>query len=508
MSTENIKKTSGKSNDPYRTIVEKANEAIVVTQHDKIVFANAKAAEQSGYTITELTKIPFMKLIYPPDQELIKNNYESSVKDKSALHVFSFRLVTKNSTVKWMEISTALVDWENEAATLCFISDISEKVNIKRQRDDMEQKALMASHLTAVGEMASGIAHEINNPLTSIVLFSQLLLEESLSDSVKRDVKAIHDSALRATNTIRRLLAFARQQLLEKSYIDVNEVLEVTIELRKYSLETSNIKVTMDLDVGLPITLADSEQLQQVFLNIILNAETELKESKGKGNIFIKTEQKDKFIRISIKDDGPGIPKEYLRKIFDPFFTTREVGQGTGLGLSVCHGIISEHGGRIYAESTLGKGATFFIELPIIGKESSEFKADTSPETIPANKGKVLIVDDEQSILNALGRLLNREGHKTETTDNCHDAIKLIKNNNYDIILLDIKLPDMSGIDLYEVMEKMNPSLLKKIIFITGDNMDILTQKFLEKTKARFFAKPFDYKVLIREINSLLINTQ
>ena len=245
------------------------------------------------------------------------------------------------------------------------------------EKKEVEQKAQMASRLATVGRLALGIAHEINNPLTGVIGFSQLLMQRDIPMDIKGDVETIHDGAQRAASIISRLLAFARWNKPQRVYADINEIIEATLALRAYEMETGNINVTTQLDPDLPGTMADGGQLQQVFLNVILNAETEMKLAYGRGNLFIKTETIVNTIHISFKDDGPGIAEENLDKIFDPFFTTREVDEGAGLGLSICHGIITEHGGKIYVQSNSGKGATFIVELPLVTE--SEQTGTTEP---------------------------------------------------------------------------------------------------------------------------------
>jgi len=213
------------------------------------------------------------------------------------------------------------------------------------------------------------MAHEINNPLTSIIGLTETMMQKGLSENIREHLKIVNDGAQRIAVIVSRLLAFARQQKPERTYVDVNEVIEATLALRAYALETGNIKVTSKLATDLPRTMANAGQLQQVFLNIILNAEYDMKSAHDRGTLLIKTENIDNTIRISFKNDGPGIARENLDKVFEPFFTTKPVGQGTGLGLSVCHGIVTAHNGQIYVRSQLGKGATFIVELPIVAKE-------------------------------------------------------------------------------------------------------------------------------------------
>ena len=245
---------------------------------------------------------------------------------------------------------------------------------IERKRAEERERQLqlqlnLSNRLASLGVIASGVAHEINNPLASVIGFVQLLMQKDIPENTREVVKIVNDSAQRVADIVKSLLTFAQQQKLERTYINVNEIIQATLAMRTYPMEASNIMVTTQLAPGLPRIMADDGQLQLVFLNLILNAETEMKSAHGGGNLLIKTETIDNTIRISFTDDGPGVTETNLVHLFDPFFTSREVGKGTGLGLSVCHGIITEHGGTIYVNSELGKGATFVVELPIVTEE-------------------------------------------------------------------------------------------------------------------------------------------
>ena len=388
--------------------------------------------------------------------------------------------------------------------------DITESKRAEEERGQLEQKAQLASRLASVGEMAAGIAHEINNPLTSVIGYSQLLSDrDDISEDVRMDLKAIDEGAQRVAGIIKRLLTFARQTRPERTLASVNELITNTLDLRAYHLRTNNIKVTTELATDLPITTADPAQLQQVFLNIIVNAETAMKLARGKGKLLIKTEEVNGTIRISFKDNGPGIARENLARIFDPFFTTREVGQGTGLGLSICHGIIAEHKGRIWVESEMGKGSTFIMELPIV-IESTRLEvvepAGKKPQKVP--RAKILVVDDEPSTLEFLSRLLTNEGHEVDTVGNATEAFEMVKNKRYSLILLDIKMPGASGIELYGRMQKIAQSFAERVIFITGDIMGTDTEAFLSRTKAPYLTKPFDVNQLKKKIEHFLTGGQ
>ena len=230
-----------------------------------------------------------------------------------------------------------------------------------------------------------------------------------------------------------------------------------------------------------------------------------MKLAHGRGNLLIKTETTGSNIRVSFADDGPGIAKENLNKIFDPFFTTREVGGGTGLGLSLCHGIIAEHNGRIYVRSRLGRGATFVVKLPVVVEDKQlELPEPTADGTERAAEARILVVDDEPAILQLLERVLTGEGYEVETVDSADGALAKIKSEQYNLILLDIKLPGMSGIELYKRIQGMAGSLASMVIFITGDVIGAGTRDFLSRTRAPYITKPLDIEQLKREINGKL----
>ncbi len=244
----------------------------------------------------------------------------------------------------------------------------------RKQAEERERRLQvqlsLSNRLASLGLMVEGFAHEINNPLASVIGFAQMLAYEDIPENAREDVKTIEDNARRVVDIMTNLLAFARQQKLERTYINVNDTVMAALEMLGHPLEGSNIIITTRLDPALPSTMADGALLQQAFLNLVINAETEMKLAHGKGNLLILTELTSDTIQVSFNDDGPGIAQANLVHLFDPFFSTRGVGQGRGLGLSVCYGIIADHNGRINVESQLGKGSLFTVELPVVPEES------------------------------------------------------------------------------------------------------------------------------------------
>jgi signal transduction histidine kinase len=233
----------------------------------------------------------------------------------------------------------------------------------------MQEQLMAQDRLASIGQLVSGVAHEVNNPLTSVIGFSELLLKSELPDDVKADLKIINDEAMRTSSIVKNLLTFARKQPEGKAPVDLNEQIQRVLDLRDHEQKVNNIQVIRRLASDLPEVTGNASQLQQVFFNIVINAEFFMLQAHQKGNLTVTTERAGDFARISFADDGPGISEENMHSLFSPFFTTKAVGKGTGLGLSICYGIITEHGGRIYAETEPGQGATFIVELPI--KEES-----------------------------------------------------------------------------------------------------------------------------------------
>lgn len=338
-----------------------------------IVSWNPAAETILGYSAAEAMK-KTLECIIPQRllgvyQEII---HRADLAAKSHTVVKSVELagLRKDGTEFPAEISISVCKILQDTSYISVINDVSERTEAENQRRKQEQEAQLANRLTTVSDMAGGIAHEMNNQLTSVIGFSQLLAQrEDASENVKDYASIISDAGQRIATIVDKLLTFSHQHEPQREYVNINDIIEVALKLQAHRLEAGNIKTITNLDPDLPLTMADAAQLQQVFLNIITNAATEMQLAQGSGKLIVKTERIDNSIRASFVDDGPGIAEGNMGRIFNPFFTTREVGKGLGLGLSICYAIITEHNGRIYAKSKQGYGATFIIELPLIAKE-------------------------------------------------------------------------------------------------------------------------------------------
>jgi two-component system NtrC family sensor kinase len=309
-----------------------------------------------------------LSTVHPDDRQLVRKEAIKRLKSGSS-SPYEFRTVTKSGETRVVVETVASIQYKGKRASLGSHMEITELKQAEEREKELQRELYLSSRLASIGELAAGVAHQLNNPLTGVLGFSQRLLKKSTDEESSQDLRKIYGEAERAAKIVQNLLTFARRRQPKKEYSDINNVVQSALELRAYELKTSNIEVTTNLASGLPKIMLDFHQIQEVFLNLILNAEQAMTEANGGGKLAIKTEKNKKYVRCTFSDDGPGIPPENLYNVFDPFFTTKGERGGTGLGLSVCHGIIGEHGGKIYAKSKPRKGATFFVELPITTKE-------------------------------------------------------------------------------------------------------------------------------------------
>jgi len=372
--------------------------------------------------------------------------------------------------------------------------------NMTEQRA-IEVQLIQSDKLAALGEMIAGVAHEINNPLTTIMGQSELLgLSKDLVKSQKSSKLILHE-AHRAARIVKNLLIFSRSHLPEKVPVIINELIEQTLELWNYQIKVSNIEIDKYYNAQIPSILVDYYQIQQVIFNLIQNSQQAIASENKPGSIRIHTDIiNDRFVRIVFEDNGPGIPAEHLKKIFNPFFTTKTVGKGTGLGLSITYGIITAHGGTITCQSEANKGTIFIIDLPI-DSEGTPMVIDTEETELPSlPPHKIVVIDDETGILNFIKEALENKGHQVSIFADGGEALQYIKNHDFDVVFCDIKMPLPSGMDIFHSLSDENK---KKLIFITGDLVNLQTKQFVDKSNRPCVMKPFTSVNLIKALLEL-----
>jgi two-component system NtrC family sensor kinase len=398
---------------------------------------------------------------------------------------------------------TFTLDRNDEIGSLAVTLD-EMKTKLKSSYDLLLQSEKMA----LMGRIVAGIAHELNNPLTIVIGNIQLMLMRERNEKSVESLSRIQDGAERASKIVKNLLTFARQDKPERKLTSVNAIIRKSVELRSYELRVNNIEVSTELLENLPETMADPHQLQQVFLNLIVNAEQAMIEAHSKGLLRISTRMSDGKILIFFSDDGPGISHENVHRIFEPFFTTKAVGKGTGLGLSICQGIVVEHGGKIDVESTVGRGTTFVVELPIQKWiPDAPIAVPDAGRTLPASKRRILVVEDEIQIRQLLQEVLKSLGHQVEVAGNGRDALGMIELKDYDLILIDVKMPEMSGSEFFAAIKRKGTALERRVVFVTGDLMNAETLQFVEGSGRPWLGKPFDLASVTKTISDCLNET-
>lgn len=493
------------SEERYRTILEDMGDGYFEADRaGNITFFNDSLCRLLGYPKEELKGMNYKAFTPKENVEAVYKVFNQVYQMGKPLEQVQAELIRKDGSRRFSEVSASLL--RNQKGDIIGFRGIHRDIT---ERKEAEQQLLTASKLASVGELAAGIAHELNNPLTGIIGYAQLLSDrQNVSQDIKKDLDRIYYESQRAARIVQNLLGFARRHEPQKTYFDVNEFIEKTLELRNYQLRTSNIGVYTNLAPNLPQILADYHQMQQVILNILINAEHAIAQTKHRGKITITTSMVEGYIKISIDDNGPGISKENISKIFDPFFTTKEVGSGTGLGLSVCHGIITQHGGKIYVQSQQGRGTTVNIELLLAVKGQAIVKekvvvAENRPHRLKAT-GHILIIDDEPAICDILTRALSEEGYTTDSVSNARTALEKIAGNSYELCIIDLKMPQMSGKELYESMKRSYPSSAERVVFITGDTITPATENFLTSTGKPYLIKPFNSNQLVELVEETL----
>jgi len=403
-----------------------------------------------------------------------------------------------------LELNASLLKDENDATTgtVWVGRDVTELKSAQLQ-------LLQAKKLSSIGEVISGVAHELNNPLSGVLGFSQLLVARHPDSPVTRDVEKIYESAQRCQKIVKNLLSFARVHKPERKYLGINGIIDKTLELRRYQLQVNDIEVVRDFDPDLPRTMLDFHQVQQVLLNLINNAQHAMMALRDRpGCLTVRTRVVGDMIELQVADNGEGMTQDTLERVFDPFFTTKELGRGTGLGLSVSYGIVKEHGGRIYARTHSGNGSTFVIEFPVRQDSVHPEETGENPErhelAHPGSGSRLLVVDDEPMILDLIVDLFQDQEVQVDTAGNGSEACRKISQQAYDVVLTDVRMPQMNGLDLYTEILGMRPEMRGRVIFMTGDLIDEEISGFLSQVDAVSIPKPLDVPSVLAAVAETL----
>jgi two-component system NtrC family sensor kinase len=382
---------------------------------------------------------------------------------------------------------------------------------VERYRDysydrDLPARLLQTDKLAALGQMVAGIAHELNNPLTTIMGYGHLLLERQLDAKALGEAHRICQEAERAARVVRSLLMLARESKLERTVVHLNEIVERTLRLCSYDLQRSGIAVELDLDPQLPPTLANPVQLQQVVLNLVVNGQQAIVESGNPGRIALRTRHASERLLLHVEDNGPGIPPDLHDRIFDPFFTTKPVGVGTGLGLSIVNGILRQHGGEIQVASMPGAGATFTASFPISTGRVDPQHRRTGPDDRPPSS-RILVAEDEPGVAQLIHDVLSGEGHQVDLATDGEEALERVKAAEYDLVICDWRMRNLDGPQLYRSLGNGNGNghARDRLLLISSDPTICSSSEFLRETRPACLTKPFLLPELKSSVAALLL---
>jgi PAS domain S-box-containing protein len=416
---------------------------------------------------------------------------------------YLLRLRRVDGAAMWVEV-TARAEPVGASSTLrieAMMRDVTERKKLQDQARDLYHQLSQAEKLAALGQTMSGVAHELNNPLATILACAERLNGHRLDERTRRDLDAIHNAAERAARIVRNLQTFARRRHTTRTTVDVNHVVRETLALRAYEQRAANVTIIDALAAGLPPVFVDPHQIQQIVLNLVINAEQAMLDAHGRGTLVLRSWQdlaRD-AVMVEVCDDGPGVPEEVQPKVFDPFFTTKVVGKGTGLGLTVAYAIAQEHGGRITVRSVAERGASFVLELPVSG--NSVKPLETAPnQTLPAvpRGTRALVIEDELALGEAVAAALADEGFRPDRALDGEEALRKVRERHYDVIICDLKMPKVDGMTFFREVSAKMPHVARRLIFVTGDVAGTDAERFLEDSGCRWVPKPFRLRDLVR----------
>ncbi|MGM0665607.1 MAG: PAS domain S-box protein [Thermodesulfobacteriota bacterium] len=618
------------SEQKYRILVENANQAIFVVQDLKLVFFNLKTTELMGYPDEELRSKPFIEFIHPDDRKMVIDRHVRRLKGEELPHIYSFRILHKDGSIRWGELNAVLINWNGNSATLNFLSDITERKQTedalveseqryralyestlnpiaiistdgryfdanpaflkfvgktKEQLLEMRafdfapsnkkesqqinhkklwksggtietaylingeeklleltitpflyqnQKAILgtgrditestklqsqlrqAQKMESIGTLAGGIAHDFNNILSIIVGNTELAMLDLPKWSPAQDnLKEVREATFRARELVKQILLFARQKEHAVSNIHLEPIVKESLKMLRASM-LSMVEIRENIEEGLPPVLADPSQIQQIIMNLFTNAGQVMEEEGGTLTFTLDSAELEtplytlsallppgRYLRMQVLDTGPGIPSENLERIFDPFFTTKGVGEGTGLGLAVVHGIVQNHKGGITVETEEGRGTVFTVYLPASEVESVEVTAEEKTE-LPRGTERVLFVDDEPMIMKLGQQMLERQGYEVETRASGTDALECFGQdpNRFDLVVTDMTMPGMRGDRLAEEILAIRPDI--PVILCTGYNKQTSKEKSREIGIRALVMKPFTQHMLASTVRKVL----
>jgi PAS domain S-box-containing protein len=480
----------------------------VFDREGRFKFVSPRVQEILGAPPEEFIGQPHDFGVHPEDRARVAEIFQRVVSGGSQSSQMEFR--AKHADGSWRILRSSagpLFDADGKiSGVVSSARDITEAKGFEQQ---LQQKERFAS----MGQMMAGAAHELNNPLTAILGVSDLLRERISDESSRRQIDIVLQQARRAATIVQNLLAFAVPSGQKRGKVKVDDIVKRVVDSQQQLFQQKNIRVEIAAASMLPEVEGDSKLLTQVFTNILLNAEQAISSIRDRGSIRISLAHFDNHVVVAFADDGPGIPQENAGRIYDPFFTTKRPGGGSGLGLTICLGVVKDHGGRIEVSSSPGAGATFSVFLPAVVANSSESRpagARNAPAVSAALRGRtVLVVDDEESIREIVQEGLSARGMNVESAGSSEEALSFLSAHTYDTVLCDFNLPGLNGQQLFDQLRAQARDSQGKVstprfVFMTGDLLDPSMIAAFAAKGAHVLQKPFHVSALATLLTELL----
>jgi two-component system NtrC family sensor kinase len=491
-----------RSEEEYRALVESSPVAILqVDREGRIAYANPAVEELTGLDretlLSRLTEAA--DLAVSDDRPALAEAIARGLAG-TAQRGIDFRAGHADGRERWVSSEIQpLADAPGRQGVLLLAR------NVTRERE-LQDQLQQAGKLKAMGEMVSGVAHELNNPLSGVLGYAQLFLARPTEEWGRGDMEKIESNARRCKKIVENLLAFSRQSRSERRHASLNEVLDAVLALNEYPFRLDGVEIVRDLDPRLPQVSLDVGRWQQVFINLATNAREAMVEAgSDTRRITFATRLREDAVEVRVEDTGPGIAPEHLDRVFEPFFTTKP--NGTGLGLGLCYGIVSDHGGTIAVESEPGHGAVFTIRMPRPPEAVETPTPERSPRERAARAGKglrALVVDDEQVVRDVVTHVLELHGYEVHVASDAREALARLEGSSYDVLLTDLRMPGpLDGFGLARRLLETRPALARRMVFMTGDVLEDDTTREIERLGLAHVRKPFDIRELARLVNDL-----
>lgn len=499
------------------SIFDHAMAALVSTDEaGRIVEFNPAAAAMFGLAREQAVGRSVAEVMIPPRLRDAHNAGMARVTAGGERRVMGKRVEMPALRADGSEFPVEMVLWRTDVAGQAFYTaslfDLSERQTaqseIERQREALRQ----SEKLTAMGSLLAGVAHELNNPLSIVMGRAALLAEKMSGDPRAADAQRIHEAAERCGRIVRTFLNMARSRPANRSEVALNDLATAAVDMLAYVLRSHGIAVELDLLPGLPPVKADGDQIGQIVLNLIVNAQQALGARDHGRRLTVSTglapmtdgdRRRTPRVWLRVRDNGPGISAELRERIFEPFFTTKSEGVGTGLGLAVSRSIARDHGGELTLQDD-GGGACFCLQLPVSGEPEA---SETEPAPLAATderEARLLVVDDEPEIAELIGEMLGGAGYEVMTAESGAVALAMLAEARFDAIVSDLHMPDIDGAQLWREVKAQHPALARRMLFVTGDTLSPIARQFLSEARCDSLNKPFSKQELLARITALL----